>query len=82
MKEKKIKNKTNMRLFRLKTAAVITAVGYASKSYLDYSRDQRRAHALAHEHDVAERQRMIENLYGGRESLEDLERGVADYERR
>ncbi|KAM0259218.1 hypothetical protein ACHAQJ_003423 [Trichoderma viride] len=66
----------------LKTAVVISAVGYASKSYLDYTRDQRRANAIAHEQDYADRQRMIENLYGGRESLEDLERGVADYERR
>ncbi|KAH6609864.1 hypothetical protein Trco_003210 [Trichoderma cornu-damae] len=61
-----------------KTAIVISAVGYASKSYLDHAR----ADAMARERDSAERQRMMENLYGGRESLEDLEKGVAEYERR
>ncbi|RFU74310.1 hypothetical protein TARUN_7937 [Trichoderma arundinaceum] len=66
----------------LKTAVVITAVGYASKTYLDRTRDQRRASAVAHEHDSVERQRMMENLYGGRETLEDLEKGVAEYGRR
>ncbi|QYT05292.1 hypothetical protein H0G86_012186 [Trichoderma simmonsii] len=66
----------------LKTAAVVTAVGYASKTYFDATRAQRRENALALEHDSAERQRMMENLYGGRESLEDLEKGVAEYGRR
>ncbi|PNP59555.1 hypothetical protein THARTR1_00728 [Trichoderma harzianum] len=72
----------NQSFKRLKTAAVITAVGYASKSYLDATRAQRRETALALEHDSVERQRMMENLYGGRESLEDLEKGVAEYGKR
>ncbi|KAL6907278.1 hypothetical protein GGI43DRAFT_380785 [Trichoderma evansii] len=66
----------------LKIAAAATVVGYASKTYLDITRDQRRTDAIINEQASAERQRMMENLYGGRESLEDLERGVAEYERR
>ncbi|KAL7794367.1 hypothetical protein V8C37DRAFT_376391 [Trichoderma ceciliae] len=65
----------------LKTAIVISGVGCASKAYLDFTRKQR-ANAIALEHDSAERQRMMENLYGGRESLEDLEKGVAEYAKR
>ncbi|UKZ83114.1 hypothetical protein TrVFT333_010917 [Trichoderma virens FT-333] len=66
----------------LKTAVVITAVGYASKSYIDTTRAQRRATALALEHDSLERQRIMDNMYGGRESLEDLEKGLAEYGKR
>ncbi|KAL7919102.1 hypothetical protein ACQKWADRAFT_212848 [Trichoderma austrokoningii] len=66
----------------LQTAAVVSAVGYASKTYLDITRDQRRSSTMASEQASADRHRMMENLYGGRETLEDLERGVAEYERR
>ncbi|KAL7936431.1 hypothetical protein V8C35DRAFT_277854 [Trichoderma chlorosporum] len=66
----------------LKTAVVITAVGYASKTYFDASRAQRRADAQRLEHDSVERQRLMDNLYGGRESLEDLEKGLAEYGKR
>ncbi|KAL6863643.1 hypothetical protein J3F83DRAFT_199000 [Trichoderma novae-zelandiae] len=95
----------------LKTAVVITAVGYASKSYLDFTRytsssssssssphhrgssssssttttNANSVRAALEEQDDNEslrRQRMMEDLYGGRESLEDLEKGVAEYARR
>ncbi|PTB65636.1 hypothetical protein BBK36DRAFT_1202288 [Trichoderma citrinoviride] len=72
----------------VKTAIIISAVGYASKSYLDltrYSPANDKLRAAIEEQDINEslrRQRMMEDLYGGRESLEDLEKGVAEYARR
>ncbi|KAL7811615.1 hypothetical protein V8C26DRAFT_431070 [Trichoderma gracile] len=89
----------------LKTAAVISAVVYASKSYLDFTRyssssssSSSSSHAPSHhshhtakdiraalqeqDNESLRRQRMMEDLYGGRESLEDLEKGVAEYARR
>ncbi|KAH0489604.1 hypothetical protein TgHK011_010024 [Trichoderma gracile] len=86
----------------LKTAAVISAVVYASKSYLDFTRYSSSSSSSSHppshhshhaakdiraalqeqDNESLRRQRMMEDLYGGRESLEDLEKGVAEYARR
>ncbi|KAL6887308.1 hypothetical protein HDV57DRAFT_514863 [Trichoderma longibrachiatum] len=82
----------------LKTAVVVSAVVYASKSYLDFTRySSTHSHSSPSHHSHAKdiraaiqeqdneslrRQRMMEDLYGGRESLEDLEKGVAEYARR
>ncbi|TFB02949.1 hypothetical protein CCMA1212_005413 [Trichoderma ghanense] len=91
----------------VKTAAVISAVVYASKTYLDLTRysssssssssshPSHSSHSHNHSHakdiraalqeqdnESLRRQRMMEDLYGGRESLEDLEKGVAEYARR
>ncbi|OTA04230.1 hypothetical protein A9Z42_0048170 [Trichoderma parareesei] len=89
-----------------KTAVVISAVVYASKTYLDFTRyssssssssshpsssqQQQHSHTAKdiraalqeQDNDSLRRQRMMEDLYGGRESLEDLEKGVAEYARR
>ncbi|KAK1246063.1 hypothetical protein MKX07_005132 [Trichoderma sp. CBMAI-0711] len=88
-----------------KTAVVISAVVYASKTYLDFTRysssssssssshpssSQQHSHTAKdiraalqeQDNESLRRQRMMEDLYGGRESLEDLERGVAEYARR
>ena len=70
---------------RLTTVAAVGAAGYAANSYASHARDRRLAEARMAEAAQAERRRALEDLndeYGARATLEELERAVQHYEKK
>lgn len=62
----------------------VSAMGYGAKVYLDAVREQRIAIEAREREDAARRRRnaMLLDVYGDRESLEELEKAVQFYEKK
>lgn len=70
--------------FRIKPLAGLLVVGVGLRTYTSSTRDQRIAEVQAADRYDAERRRQNELMdqYGARDSLEELEKAVAMYEKR
>ena len=69
---------------RLPVLVGISAAGYGTKFYIDTVREQRIATELREREDAERRRRnaMLLDVYGDRETLEELEKAVQFYEKK